>query len=162
MIGGDDKMIGVDEKMIGGNDKTIGVDEKMIGGNNTKINILNILDKQSIKLSESNDGTLLFTNKSYKNNSNINNSAKSSTLKNIIENVSQLNTHAASAKLINSAETKLLLKDLDSESTYRVEANTENYQDIFSNTEIKKNSINTLEKNDKKTRQTFFNNYLNI
>ena len=65
-------------------------------------------------------------------------------------------------KLINSAETKLILKDLESESTYHVEANNENYQDIFSNTEIKKNSINTLEKNDKKTRQTFFNNYLNI
>ena len=162
MKGSDENMKGGDENIKGGNENMKGGDENMKGGdiidgNNTKINILNILDKQSIKLSDSNDGTMLFTNKSYKNNS-----AKSSTLKNIIENVSQLNTHASSVKLINSAETKLILKDLESESTYHVEANNENYQDIFSNTEIKKNSINTLEKNDKKTRQTFFNNYLNI
>ena len=54
-----------------------------------------------------------------------------------------------------------ILKELDTETVYKPEENAENYQDVFSNSEIK-NTINTQDKVEKKTREKFFTNYLNI
>ena len=69
----------------------------------------------------------------------------------------------SSIKLVDSKVKNHILKELDSESiTYNAEANIDNYQDVFSNSDIKKDTINTLEKNEKKNRQNFFNNYLNL
>ena len=69
----------------------------------------------------------------------------------------------SSIKLVDSKVKNHILKELDSESiTYNAEVNIDNYQDVFSNSDIKKDTINTLEKNEKKNRQNFFNNYLNL
>jgi hypothetical protein len=54
-----------------------------------------------------------------------------------------------------------ILKELETETVYKPEENVENYQDVFSNSEIK-NTINTQDKVEKKTREKFFTNYLNI
>ncbi len=89
----------------------------------------------------------------------------SSTLKRIIADSHRQSIHNHTATKTNSANSEIknkVLKELDSESvTYNPEDNAENYQDIFSNSDIK-NTINTNEKNEKKTREKFFNNYLNI
>ena len=64
---------------------------------------------------------------------------------------------------IDSKTKNKLLKEMDSEShTYNPEENLENYQDIFSNSEIKRDTVNTIDNNERKTREKFFNNYLNI
>ena len=152
------------------------VKKNMTGGDSKHNKILEIINNQGIKLSDSNEATMPFINKSYSNvtssNSDKKNSKKNkegrstSTLKNIIDNASLQNMHNSSNKsslLVDSKVKNLLLKELDSESiTYHAEENTNNYQDIFSNSDIKKDTVNTLEKNDKKNRQIFFNNYLNI
>ena len=49
----------------------------------------------------------------------------------------------------------------NNKKTQFIEANAENYQDIFSNSDMK-HTINTNEKVEKKSREKFFNNYLNI
>jgi len=150
--------------------------KNMTGGDSKHNKILEIINNQGIKLSDSNEATMPFINKSYSNvtpsNSDKKNSKRNkegrstSTLKNIIDNASLQNMHNSSNKsslLVDSKVKNLLLKELDSESiTYHAEENTNNYQDIFSNSDIKKDTVNTLEKNDKKNRQNFFNNYLNI
>jgi len=147
------------------------IPSNMVGGNiiqTTNNKILELINNNDIKLSDSNDATIPFVNKSYSTKSLSNKSSSeknkaTSTLKNIIDNVSQLNNHMSSTKLVDSKVKNNILKELDSESiTYNMEANVENYQDIFSNSEIKKDTVNTVEKNEKKNRQNFFNNYLNI
>ena len=56
---------------------------------------------------------------------------------------------------------KEILKELDTESSRPQDA--DNFQDVYSNSDMKaNNSINTNEKNEKKSRDKFFNNYLNI
>ncbi len=67
------------------------------------------------------------------------------------------------AEMHNNSEIKnRILKDLDSDTvTYNPEQNAENYQDIFSNSDMK-HTVNTNEKAEKKSREKFFNNYLNI
>ena len=63
---------------------------------------------------------------------------------------------------INDEIKNKILKDLDSDTmTYNPEDNAENYQDIFSNSDMK-HTVNTNEKIEKKSREKFFNNYLNI
>ncbi len=90
----------------------------------------------------------------------------SSTLKRIVhESIKQSHntatrTHSNASN--NSDIKNRILKDLDSETiTYNPEENAENYQDIFSNSDVK-HTINTNEKAEKKSREKFFNNYLNI
>jgi hypothetical protein len=56
-----------------------------------------------------------------------------------------------------------ILKELDTETvTYNPEQNGDNYQDIYSNSDVKHNTVNTNEKNEEKSRNKFFNNYLNF
>jgi hypothetical protein len=85
----------------------------------------------------------------------------SSTLKRIVhESIKQ--TQNTATKSNNSDIKNKILKDLDSDTmTYNPEDNAENYQDIFSNSDMK-HTVNTNEKIEKKSREKFFNNYLNI
>jgi hypothetical protein len=89
----------------------------------------------------------------------------SSTLKRIVhESIRQTqNTATKSNASHNNSEIKnKILKDLDTDTiTYNPEDNAENYQDIFSNSDMK-HTVNTNEKIEKKSREKFFNNYLNI
>ena len=88
----------------------------------------------------------------------------SSTLKRII-NESIRNSHHSATKSNGSNNSELknkILKDLDSETvSYNPEDNAKNYQDIFSNSDVK-HTVNTHDKVEKKSREKFFNNYLNI
>ncbi len=88
----------------------------------------------------------------------------SSTLKRII-NESIRNSHHSATKSNGSNNSELknkILKDLDSETVnYNPEDNANNYQDIFSNSDVK-HTVNTHDKVEKKSREKFFNNYLNI
>jgi hypothetical protein len=100
------------------------------------------------------------------NNSFGNNTDKrsSSALKRIInESIKQSQNNAGieRAQSVHSEIKTKILKELDSETVYKPEENAENYQDVFSNSEIK-NTINTQDKVEKKTREKFFTNYLNI
>ena len=104
-------------------------------------------------------------NNSIGNNSIGNNTDKrsSSALKRIInESIkqSQHNNIQRSHSVHSEMKTKIL-KELETETVYKPEENVENYQDVFSNSEIK-NTINTQDKVEKKTREKFFTNYLNI
>jgi len=99
-------------------------------------------------------------------NSQPNNSDKrsSSALKRIINESmkqSQNNANAQRSQSVHSEIKTKILKELDSETVYKPEENAQNYQDVFSNSEIK-NTINTQDKVEKKTREKFFTNYLNI
>ena len=88
----------------------------------------------------------------------------SSTLKRIVhESIRQTQNTATKSNASNNSEIKnKILKDLDSDTiTYNPEDNAENYQDIFSNSDMK-HTVNTNEKIEKKSREKFFNNYLNI
>jgi hypothetical protein len=88
----------------------------------------------------------------------------SSTLKRII-NESIKNSHHSATKSNGSNNSELknkILKDLDSDTiSYNPEDNAKNYQDIFSNSDVK-HTVNTHDKVEKKSREKFFNNYLNI
>lgn len=129
--------------------------------------ILNIINKNKV-LTESNELVNNFTvnNHSAVPSQNIKQHSdrrSSSTLKKII-NESIRNSHHSATKThsANSEVKNKILKELDSDTiTYNPEDNAENYQDIFSNSDIK-HTINTNEKVEKKTREKFFNNYLNI
>ncbi len=104
-------------------------------------------------------------NNSLGNNSigNYSDKRSSSALKRIInESIkqSQHNNIQRSQSVHSEMKTKIL-KELDTETVYKPEENAENYQDVFSNSEIK-NTINTQDKVEKKTREKFFTNYLNI
>ncbi len=89
----------------------------------------------------------------------------SSTLKRIIQESIRQNNNTAtkSNDSHNNSDIKnKILKDLDSDTAnYNPEENANNYQDVFSNSEMKQ-TINTNEKVEKKSREKFFNNYLNI
>ncbi len=86
----------------------------------------------------------------------------SSTLKRIIHESINQSHHTASRSNSASEIKNKLLKELDTEShAYAAEENADNYQDVFSNSEAK-NTVNTNEKIEKKSREKFFSNYLNI
>ncbi len=86
----------------------------------------------------------------------------SSTLKRIVHESIRQTQNTATKTHSNSDIKNKILKDLDSDTiTYNPEENAENYQDIFSNSDMK-HTVNTHEKNEKKSREKFFNNYLNI
>lgn len=88
----------------------------------------------------------------------------SSTLKRIVhESIKHSQNTATKTNASHDSDIKnKILKDLDSDTiTYNPEDNAENYQDIFSNSDMK-HTVNTNEKIEKKSREKFFNNYLNI
>jgi hypothetical protein len=136
--------------------------------------ILNILNKNNV-LSDTNDNNHFTVHNHSANDNQMKQNIKnhhsdrksSSTLKRIIhESIKQSHNTAtktnSNGSNMNSDIKNKVLKDLDSDTlTYNPEANAENYQDIFSNSEMK-HTINTNEKVEKKSREKFFNNYLNI
>jgi hypothetical protein len=165
--------------MIGGNSFNNSVNE-----NNINEKILNIINKNNV-LSDSNDNNHFTIHNHSANDNNMqpnmmnnmqpnmmNNMQQkmqnkhhsdrnsSSTLKRIVhESIKQ--TQQTATKTNSDVKNKIL-KDLDSDTiTYNPEENAENYQDIFSNSDMK-HTVNTNEKNEKKSREKFFNNYLNI
>jgi hypothetical protein len=106
-------------------------------------------------------GNVATGNNSFGNNSD---KRSSSALKRIIhESIkqSQNNNNIQRSQSVHSEMKTKILKELDSETVYKPEENAEKYQDVFSNSEIK-NTINTQDKVEKKTREKFFTNYLNI
>ena len=138
-----------------------------------------MIERQDIKLSESNDKTKNTPERSIQSGRSINSSSNkksSSTLKRIInESVNKTHNNSTRSLSIDSKMKNKLTKNLaDSDTmTYHPEENVNNYQDIFSNSDIKPKStsdhstrnnetLDTQEKNDKKSRDKFFNNYLNI
>ena len=142
----------------------------MNGGDNNdsldnKLNneILNIINKNKI-LTETNENNN-FTVNNHSNHSSImhntqnTNDKSSSTLKRIIResiknaNHTKTNTHTAT---LNSEVKNKILKELDSDVILH---NNNNFQDVFSNSEIKTNNNNI---NQNKSKDKFFNNYLNI
>ena len=143
--------------------------------NSTNDKILKIIDQQDIKLSESNDKkiTPVHTHRSVNSSSR---RKSSSTLKRIInESVNRTQNNSTRSLSIDSKMKKHLTKNLaDSDTmTYNPEDNVNNYQEIFSNSDVKPKTIsenstrvnetvNTQDKNEQRSRDRFFNNYLNI
>ena len=140
----------------------------------TNNKILNIINQQNFKLSESHDSK----KKLHKSDKG---SDSSAILKKII-NESINTNHTASTglnsmvknKLLKNLESDTLNKDdersnmtgnkkkiVNSESESAIRNPHEKYQDFFSNSEIKKDSLQNVDKNDN-TKNKFFNNYLNI
>ena len=126
--------------------------------NNTDTNnkILKMIDDQNIKLSESkNTKSFKSTKKTSTSRRKSNSRNSSSTIKKIInESIKKNHTDTNKSLYVNSKIRNNLKKDLaDSESlTYNPEKNTDDYQDIFSNSNVKSkginnnNTINTQEK----------------
>ena len=134
---------------------------------NVNNRILNIINNQGIKITDSNshdnNKPFIKQEKLSEIKGGANNNRSSSTLKKIINDSLQQSNMSKKSNGIDSKTKNKLLKEMDSESnTYNPEENIDNYQDIFSNSEIKKDTVNTIDNNDKKIREKFFNNYLNI
>ena len=164
------------------NHSNVKTEKNEVDDNKTPVNqtpslnnkILQLIDENKVNLTESNE---IFQKKESNNNvnngSNINYSNKkesSSTLKKIINQ--SINKSADTKSLsINSDIKKNVNKSLaDSESlTYNKEKSNNDYQDVFSNSDMNHNGIieqdtnlNTNDKNESKSREKFFNNYLNF
>jgi hypothetical protein len=132
---------------------------------NVNNRILNIINNQGIKITDSNshDNNKPFIKEDKMSQMKGGDNRSSSTLKKIINDSLQQSNMSKKSNGIDSKTKNKLLKEMDSESnTYNPEENIDNYQDIFSNSEIKKDTVNTIDNNDKKIREKFFNNYLNI
>lgn len=136
----------------------------------TNNRILNIINNQELKLSDSNDIVKQFIELSPQNNKSRKTSKKndsSSVLKHII-NDSMKGGNAlgdsvnVGANTINSNIRNKLLKNLESETESIAYKPNEKYQDIFSNSEIRKDTVKIEGNQDEKTKDKFFNNYLNI
>jgi hypothetical protein len=187
-----EKMIKKEEKVIeeanqrGGDNKPSSIEQSALE-KNVNEKILNIINKNKV-LTESNEvNNFTVNNHSNAVNSPNNHSSRhssrkssrhssrhssrkssdndnsSSTLKKIInESLRHSHNNATKTNSANSEMKNKVLKELDSETAnYNKEANADNYQDVFSNSDVK-NTINTNEKHEKKSRDKFFNNYLNI
>jgi len=119
--------------------------------NKNNINIQEILDKNSIKISESNILDNLTSSSPLINNKSIKNDSIGSKIKDILEK-------------------DLKETDLEVSLSYKPEENSENYQEVFSNSSISKNtnksftaeSMNTVDKEELKKKNKFFNNYLSF
>ena len=140
------------------------------GGLTTDINnkILNIINDNNVKLSDSNDNIIkqfvqLSKEDKHKSRKMSTEKKSSDTLKKIIkESVQNTHNSITNSMGIDSKVKNQLLKNLDSESESIINNMGENYQDIFSNSEIKRDTVNNNSDNKNKTREKFFNNYLNI
>ncbi len=143
---------------------------------NVNNQILNIINKNKIISDTNENENNHFTVNNHTNHNSLSDKRTSSTLKKII-NESLRNSHNNNSQksmkqgsnhshrtLSNSENSNIknkILKELDTETvSYNPDENN-NYQDVFSNSDVK-NTINTNEKHEKKSREKFFNNYLNI
>jgi hypothetical protein len=130
----------------------------------TNNRILNIINNQELKLSDSNDIVKQFIELSPQNKNSRKTSKKddsSSILKNIINDSMKGGNSVVNSNTINSNMRNQLLKNLESESESVYKPN-EKYQDIFSNSEIRKDTVKIEGTQDARTKDKFFNNYLNI
>ena len=156
---------------------------------NKKDKLLNILN--DVKLSESNDKfnsqVNYFTpkenmnskynssrNTSHRNKSSRNTSRKShsttSTTRKSSETIKKIINESIHNSRVNTANDNIdskikqdIIKNLESDSlTYNPETDADNYQEVFGNTGGGDDTLNTLEKNENKSKEKFFNNYLNV
>ncbi len=144
--------------------------DNQTGGNNDldkNVNeqILDIMKKNNV-LTESNENHFTVNNHTNENHDNHhNNHNSSSTIKRVIQDSRRQSQNTVSARQEENSEMKnKILKELDTE-TVQQNQEGDNYQDVYSNSDMmgkSNNSINTNEKNEKKSRDKFFNNYLNI
>ncbi len=144
--------------------------DNQTGGNNDGLDknvneqILDIMKKNNV-LTESNENHFTVNNHTNENHNNDyhNNHNSSSTIKRVIQDSRRQSQNTVSARQEENSEMKnKVLKELDTETVHH---EADNYQDVYSNSDMidkANNSINTNEKNDKKSRDKFFNNYLNI
>lgn len=128
--------------------------------NNKIISMIN----NKVPLTESNE---IFQKKENVKSEKISNS--SSTLKKIINQSVNKSADTKSLSIDSKVKHKIKKNFADSESlTYNKEDNNNNYQDIFSNSDMKsgiieqETNLNTHDKNENKSRDKFFNNYLNF
>ena len=144
-------------------------EEVQLEDSNLNKKILSIIEKEDIKLTESNNNNNIFTQ--WNNNS-------SSTLKKIVNESLNNKTQSVvnnKSLSINSNIKDNIQKDLaDSDTmTYNPEKNNDKYQDVFSNSDIEKKHNGILETKENETidtqlqkelqqKEQFFNNYLNI
>lgn len=138
---------------------------------NVNAKILNILQKNNVLTDSHDNNNFTVNNHSVHQGSGANGSImaqtntekkSSSALKRIIrESIKQSHHSATKSNSVHSEIKNKILKELDSATEYKPEENADNYQDVFSNSDVK-NTINTNEKVEKKTREKFFNNYLVI
>ena len=143
------------------------------GGSNDKL--LDIIN--NVKLSESEKGfnsnvnyvtptrnSSKHSSKHSFNKSRSSSNKSSETIKKIIHE-SINNSRIQSAKdSIDSKIKQNVINNLHSETmTYNPESDANNYQDIFGNDDEDKNeTLNTMENNENKSKEKFFNNYLNV
>jgi len=133
---------------------------------NVNEQILNIINQNKV-LSESYDGNHFTVNNHTQNDEHRDDRhssrRSSSTLKRVINDSIKHSHHTARTNSNRSEMKNKILKELDTETvTYNPEQNGDNYQDIYSNSDVKHNTVNTNEKNEEKSRNKFFNNYLNF
>ncbi len=127
---------------------------------NVNEQILDIMKKNNV-LTESNENHFTVNNHTNHNDNNDYHNS-SSTMKRVIQDSRRQSQNTASVQQENSEMKNKVLKELDTETVHQ---DADNYQDIYSNSDMiskANNSINTNEKNEKKSREKFFNNYLNI
>jgi hypothetical protein len=134
---------------------------------NVNEQILDIMKKNNV-FTDSNENHFTVNNHTNENhyndnNNNHNNHNSSSTMKRVIQDSRRQSQNTISARQEENSEMKnKILKELDTE-TVQQHQDADNFQDVYSNSDMKaNNSINTNEKNEKKSRDKFFNNYLNI
>ncbi len=148
--------------------------DNQVGGNenldkNVNEQILDIMKKNNV-FTDSNENHFTVNNHTNDINDNHHNNRdnnrddhhSSSTIKRVILDSRRQSQNTDSAKQENSEMKNKILKELDTET---VQQEPDNYQDVYSNSDMMSkanNSINTNEKNEKKSREKFFNNYLNI
>lgn len=144
-------------------------EEVQLEDSNLNKKILSIIEKEDIKLTESNNNNNIFTQ---------GNNNSSSTLKKIVNESLNNKTQSVvnnKSLSINSNIKDNIQKDLaDSDTmTYNPEKNNDKYQDVFSNSDIEKKHNGILETKENETidtqlqkelqqKEQFFNNYLNI
>ena len=128
--------------------------------------ILKLIDENKVNLTESNE---IFQKQELEKPKNENKDKSSSTLKKIINQSINKSAETKSLSINSNVKNKVKKSLADSESiTYNKEDNNRNYQDVFSNSDVnngiiqQETNLNTQDQNENKSREKFFNNYLNF
>lgn len=129
--------------------------------------ILKLIDENKINLTESNE---IFQKPNLEQpRQEAQNKQSSSTLKKIINQSINKSAETKSLSINSNVKNKVKKSLADSESvSYNKEESNKNYQDVFSNSDAKdgiirqESNLNTQDQNENKSREKFFNNYLNF
>jgi hypothetical protein len=128
--------------------------------------ILKLIDENKVNLTESNE---IFQKQELDKQKNENKDKSSSTLKKIIHQSINKSAETKSLSINSNVKNKVKKSLADSESiTYNKEDNNKKYQDVFSNSDVnngiiqQETNLNTQDQNENKSREKFFNNYLNF